>query len=388
VLQDAIHAYHDLLTPDLAAESQARLDEQQRRRGLGFGDRPLCTVLRPRFLTPGQYRFIRDRVRILLGAFNASHQAALADPGFRRQFRLTDAEETLFSYDPGYRCPMPTSRLDAFFVPNADDQGGVLRFTEFNAETPAAPAYTDTLAEVFLTLPIMGAFLRRYHAVLQPARPGVYHALVSSYQEWARRRDLPRIAILDWKEVPTHAEFVLFERYFHDHGLECVIADPREVEYRDGQLLAGDFHVTLLYKRVLISELIERGGRGLDGADVRGRAALTSSPFAGGETSSRGGASQLAGAKGRLRTTPKARTRPTSAAMAQTGRFRRGAGVPRTAAQPTLAAQRRRKGRAATTRALKARAWRQSPWSRACRQRVAPQPGQCRPVTRWKVQRG
>src|SRR5262249_50752872 len=38
------------------------------------------------------------------------------------------------------------------------------------------------------------------------------------------------------------------------------IVDPREVEYRDGRLLAGDFHVTLVYKRVLISELLQRGG--------------------------------------------------------------------------------------------------------------------------------
>jgi uncharacterized circularly permuted ATP-grasp superfamily protein len=36
--------------------------------------------------------------------------------------------------------------------------------------------------------------------------------------------------------------------------------DPREVEYRNGQLIAGDFPIDLIYKRVLISELIDRGG--------------------------------------------------------------------------------------------------------------------------------
>jgi hypothetical protein len=157
---------------------------------------------------------------------------------------------------------MPTSRLDAFFLPGgAGGRGeGVLRFSEYNAETPAAPAYTDELADVFLTLPIMAAFLRRYRAVVQPARPGVYHALVESYAQWRGRRELPRIAILDWKEVPTYAEFVLFQDYFRRQGLECILADPRELEYRNGKLHAGDFHITLIYKRVLISELIERGG--------------------------------------------------------------------------------------------------------------------------------
>src|SRR5207249_1980250 len=49
-------------------------------------------------------------------------------------------------------------------------------------------------------------------------------------------------------------------KYFREHGLECVIADPREVEYTGGRLTAGNYHITLIYKRVLIGELIERGG--------------------------------------------------------------------------------------------------------------------------------
>ncbi|MBI1802230.1 MAG: hypothetical protein HYR71_11455, partial [Chloroflexi bacterium] len=69
-----------------------------------------------------------------------------------------------------------------------------------------------------------------------------------------------RIAILDWREVPTYSEFVLFKDYFDAQGYDCIIADPRECEYRGGKLMAGDFHITLIYKRVLITELIERGG--------------------------------------------------------------------------------------------------------------------------------
>jgi uncharacterized circularly permuted ATP-grasp superfamily protein len=255
MLQDAIRTYHDLLTDDLAAASEGMLDELQRRRQLSFGDRPLCTVLRPRFLTPRQYRFLQARVAVLMQAFNRCQQAALADAAFRKQFRLTEPEEALLEHDPGFRCPMPTARLDAFFV--TEDE---LKFTEFNAETPAGAAYSDGLADAFLALPVMGEFTRRYRVGPLPCRPGVYHALMTAYRQWSRGSEPPRVAILDWREVPTFNEFVLFERYFKDLGLECVIADPREVEYRDGKLTAGDFHITLIYKRVLIGELLERGG--------------------------------------------------------------------------------------------------------------------------------
>ncbi|MEL6706282.1 MAG: hypothetical protein AAFP15_18600, partial [Bacteroidota bacterium] len=37
-------------------------------------------------------------------------------------------------------------------------------------------------------------------------------------------------------------------------------ADPREVEYRNGKIFAGGIPIDVIYKRVLISELVERGG--------------------------------------------------------------------------------------------------------------------------------
>jgi hypothetical protein len=254
--EDAIQAYHDLLDDGLAAETQAQLDDQMRRRGLFFGERPLTSVLRPRFLTPEQYRFLRARVGLLLGAFARAHRAALADPAFRAQFGLTEWEEQLVRLDPGFAAPSPLSRLDTFFMTDTDE----LRTTEYNAETPAATAYCDAIAEVFLGLPVMRRFLRRYQVRPLPARHNVLHALLDAYREWGGSAEPPSIAILDWREVPTYSEHVLFRDYFAALGLACVTADPRAVEYRDGRLYAGDLPVTLIYKRVLLSELVDRGG--------------------------------------------------------------------------------------------------------------------------------
>jgi len=255
-LQEAIHRYHDLLHDELAAETQAQLDAQQRLRGLSFGDKPLATVLRPRFLTPEMYRFLQARVALVMRAFDKAYRRAMEDPRFRLQFGLEAWEEALIHDDPGFREPSPTSRLDAFFV---SGKGG-LKFTEYNAETPAAPAYNDVLSEVFLGLPVMREYLRSFQVRPLPARHSVMHALLGAYAQFAGRREVPRVAILDWKEVPTYSEFVLFRDYFHSQGVECVIADPREVEYRNGRLMAGGFHVNLIYKRVLITELVEACG--------------------------------------------------------------------------------------------------------------------------------
>ena len=256
LLQEAIQIYHDLLTDPLAQDSQAQLDDQLSRRGLYFGERPLCTVLRPRFFTPRQYRFLRVRVKVLLRAFDKAYQAAIADPRFLEQFLLEDWELELVRHDPGFRSPTPVSRLDAFFVTNRDE----LRFTEYNAEVPAASAYNDAFANAFYGLPVMREFMHRYVVRSLSTRHHVMHALLDSYHQWLGRREIPRVAILDWREVPTYSEFRLFMYYFQSQGIECIIADPREVDYHDGRLYAGDFPIDMIYKRVLITELIERGG--------------------------------------------------------------------------------------------------------------------------------
>jgi len=255
-LQEAIDHYHDLLTPELAADTYEQLEDQMRRRGLFFGDRPLCSVLRPRFLTPSQYQFLQGGVEVLLRAFDKAYRAAIDDPGIRRQFGLEEWEEELIRHDPGFEDPSPVSRLDAFFV---HERGG-LRFTEYNAETPAAASYNDILAEVFYGLPVMREFLKRFEVRTNPSRHSVLHSLIEAYRSWSGRRERPRIAILDWREVPTYSEFVISAEYFRSQGYECVIADPREVEYKGGRLIADGQEVDVIYKRVLISELIERGG--------------------------------------------------------------------------------------------------------------------------------
>ena len=262
VLDQAIEHYHEILNGDLASGSHATLEAELRRRGLFFGGRALCTVLRPRFFTPDQYRLLRDRCALLLQAFDRLYHAARGDAALRGQFGLTDWEESLMQRDPGFPDASPVSRIDAFYLPDE----GTFHLTEYNAETPAGAAYGDALAEAFLALPVMREFLRRFDVRPLLSRHDVVHALLGAYTQWrtsaanGNHPVLPRIAILDWREVPTYNEFVLWVDYFRARGLDARIVDPRETELSGGRLTANGEPIDLIYKRVLISELVERGG--------------------------------------------------------------------------------------------------------------------------------
>lgn len=301
MLRQAIDTYHTLLTPALARESEDHLQDQAKRRGLFFGTRDIVTVLRPRFLTSEQYYFLQNAICAVMPAFDKAYRAALAEANIRAQVRLNDWEEEVIHDDPGFRDPSPSARMDSFFLP-ADSfsplplGGGVMRqgadavpqsdasahegvmgdivqLTEYNAEIPAGQGYTEVLSDVFYGLPIMGEFQKQYEVRPLPTRNQMLHALLDSYRQWGGTAR-PQIAILDWREVPTYSEFILFQDYFVSQGYTARIVDPRECEYRNGKLYARDatgqsFEINLIYKRVLISELVERGELGLNHPVVR-----------------------------------------------------------------------------------------------------------------------
>ena len=256
MLREGIDQYHSLLADDIGGESQRQLDAQLTERGLFFGDRALCTVLRPRFLSPTQYGFLQKRGAVILRAFRTAHQAALADEKLLAQFGLMEWEHQLVHVNTGFRDASPVSRLDAFFVA---DSGG-MKFTEYNAETPAGGGYNDVLTEVFYGLPIMREFLRTWDVRPLPARHNVLHALLDAYEQWSGRRERPNIAIVDWSDVPTQSEFLLFQDYFTRQGISCHIIDPGDIAYTGGTLTGPHGAIDLIYKRVLLHELVERGG--------------------------------------------------------------------------------------------------------------------------------
>ncbi len=254
------------------------MQDQTKRRGLYFGTRDILTVLRPRFLTTEQYHFLQSAIRAVMPAFDKAYRAALADEKIRAQFYLNAWEERTVREPFGYQEPSPSARMDSFYLPDE----GIVQLTEYNAEIPAGQGYTDVLSELFFGLRVMGEFQKQYEVRPLPTRNQMLHALLDSYRQWGGTTR-PNIAILDWREVPTYSEFVLFKEYFASQGYNAEIVDPRACEYKNGKLVADGFEINLVYKRVLISELVERGDLGLNHPvirAVRDNAVCMVNPFA------------------------------------------------------------------------------------------------------------
>ena len=244
----------DLLRPEteLAPEFWAALTASMRERKLTFGDRVHCSVLRPFFLSAGDEARIRTASEAIAAIGERVVAAALGDASLMAALGVTDAEERLVRIDPGYQRASTASRLDAFLLP------GTLHFAEYNAESPAGPGYTQRLCELFDGLEPMTRFKARHTVRFHRTIPALLEALLDSYREWGGAASPPRIAIVDWREVPTWSEFELLRDVFIDRGVPTVVSDPRDLTFDAGVLRAGGDPVDLVYRRVLINDILAR----------------------------------------------------------------------------------------------------------------------------------
>ncbi len=261
-VQSAIDRWHELLAADpLATWEQFQAAMQADR--LYFGTRPICSVLRPHFLSPRAYAYLLEVSRIVRGALGKAYDYLLAHDALRASLGVSRQEDALLALEPTRGPGDYSGRLDAFYL--ADDEAAAghyptLNFVEYNAESPGGLAFGESLSAIFRHLPIYRRFAQRYRVQAFAARPRILDELLAGYRAWGGLGK-PRIAIVDWRGVRTYREFELCQDYFRSQGYDVGIFDPNELEQRaDGRLAAGDFAIDLVYKRVVTLELLAKYG--------------------------------------------------------------------------------------------------------------------------------
>ena len=219
---------------------------------LTFGNRVHCPFLRPFFLSPQDEARVRHATETLARLGERVAAAAMEDKSLFAQFHLRPEEEHLVRFPAGNGPASTASRVDAFLLPDS------LKFTEYNGESPAGSGYTETLSEIFRALPVMKEFAEQFLIHSYPLSARLLDALISTYRDWGGTSERPQMLITDWKEVPTWSEFEILKARFEALRVPVVLADPRELEWDGKQLLASGKKIDLVYRRVLINDIVAR----------------------------------------------------------------------------------------------------------------------------------
>jgi uncharacterized circularly permuted ATP-grasp superfamily protein len=249
---NTIDRWHELLHEENGATLCAALAGQMRARRLTFGGRLLCPFLRPFFLDSRDEARVKEAAETLWVLGERIAQAALSDDTLLADLALSPDEIRLARIDPGYATASTAARADAFVLPDS------LQFAEYNGESPAGAGYSQVLAEVFGELSLMQRLREHVEARMYRPVDVLLEALVDSYREWGGTARPPQIAIVDWKEVPTYSEFELLRDAFAARGVPTIVCDPRDLEFASSRLTANGVRIDLVYRRVLINDIVSR----------------------------------------------------------------------------------------------------------------------------------
>ena len=112
------------------------------------------------------------------------------------------------------------------------------------------------MARLFRELPVFRELEREIPLAYHPSDEGLVRAVAARWRA-SGGTGRPRIAIVDWAEVKTRPDQEILREAFAVRGFACVIADPREMDVAGGRLHAAGAPVDLVYRRAVLSELVE-----------------------------------------------------------------------------------------------------------------------------------
>ena len=224
------------------------------RNHLKYAGMSLAIAFYPFLLSEAQSTYISDVVEAMIRLMEKITRLFLQEPEIRKVFGFEPEQIELVEVDPGYERAIPCARLDSFF------DGHTLRFSEVNTDGTAGMDGAEKVAKLFLAAPTMRDFFSTRPVRVFDISRCILRTLLDCYEQFVggESAEVPRIAIVDWKEARTCEEFVAFEEFCRGEGYEAVVADPRELDY-DGHVLSHrGLKIDIIYRRVVSSEYIER----------------------------------------------------------------------------------------------------------------------------------
>lgn len=241
--QDYMNEYHRVLYPILEKSSAKYKGE------------PAPFLYNPFILNKSDHQYLSKLTDNLCSILNKIILHYLKDEKFRRLFPFQKEMEEYILIDPGYACHFPIARFDYFWNGEND-----LKFCEFNTDGTTAMNEVRVIQDIVGNSKAVTRLKKDYDISLEGFE--LFDSLIDNmllvYKEFSKNNDsFPSIAIVDFEQEGTIAEFQEFQKYMSKRGIVSCIADPRELEYRSGKLYYKDDQIDMVYRRATTQRIFE-----------------------------------------------------------------------------------------------------------------------------------
>ena len=172
---------------------------------------------------------------------------------YRKLFPFSGELEDLILLPDQYQGGIPICRIDIFY----NEETGDFQFCEINTDGTAAMFRDVELRKVLIHNPAHQAVAEMFE--LQPFElfDTWVQTFLSLYNTYEKKKEKPRVALVDFLENATIQEFEEFVLHFRKAGIDCEICDIRTLKYRDGALYSEEgTRIDAIYRRAVTADVM------------------------------------------------------------------------------------------------------------------------------------
>lgn len=228
-------------------------------------------ALTPKVLSSAELGILRDAAETFGRILEKVTARYLDDADFRARFGLSPELEGLTRIPTGYDRLIPFARVDALFDEETGD------FTLVGAATDSSLGMTASV-EVTRAVQLTEAYRRfaERHPGIETfdVTGGVIDALRETYMSWAnadagtKHPERPAVGIVDYPESATASEFADIVERLADEGVFARLVDIRDLRVEEAgghrRLVDSQGPIACVYRRALLSEMVEKPCEGVD----------------------------------------------------------------------------------------------------------------------------
>ena len=182
------------------------------------------------------------------------------DPVLRAKFGFTPQIEELCLAPVAYDAQIPIARVDIFL----NEETGDFQFCELNTDGSSGMLSGTEVSRANLFTPTGRAFAERYPVRMFDIYTQCARAVLDCYREAGGTAKRPVVAAVDYAESIVAEEIEEYARVFDALGADLHFTDMRDLHYEDGVLSDGHGPIDCVWRRVVISEMLEKPCPGAD----------------------------------------------------------------------------------------------------------------------------
>lgn len=218
-----------------------------------YKGKPIPFLAHPMFVTEEELNQFREIGDVMISITNKLTKEYIHNPEFRKMFNFSKLLEELILVENGYDINVPIGRFDIFFK-DYDN----FKFCELNTDGSSAMNEDNQLAQILLGSKALVDFGSQYKLDYFELFLSWVDESIEIYNKYNKENKKPNVAIVDFIESASTSEFEEFKKAYEERGYNCIIADPRDLKYVDGNLYHENYKIDLVYRRIVTFELIER----------------------------------------------------------------------------------------------------------------------------------